>query len=332
MEIPFPGMDPYLEQPALWLDVHARLISAMCDAIQEQLGPAYIALITPYIALESIEIAPSRQAFVPDIGVLRDDTPETGRVTTAITPAPLTIPAQMTVPTRYARIEIRAVVQQTLITAIELLSPANKRPGPDGADAYDKKRQELFASSVHLLEIDLLRSGVRPRLARPLPATAYCIFLSRAYRRPLVDVWPIALSDPLPVLPVPLAYPDPDVALDLGAILRQIYRRAHYERLIDYRADPPPPPLTPYEAAWLSAPQGCGEGDFTLFSEHLEACHHHLCTPHIPRYRRGLLSYRKRTPTLQWPVNDCHANATAAPAIGRLLPDHNSICVFMLES
>jgi hypothetical protein len=52
-------------------------------------------------------------------------------------------------------------------------------------------------------------------------------------------------------LPVPLAYPDPDVALDLGTILRQVYRRAHYERVIDYRADPPPPPLSPDEMAWL---------------------------------------------------------------------------------
>jgi hypothetical protein len=251
MELPFPGMDPYLELPALWPDVHTALIAAMRDAIQEQLGPNYIALITPYIALENIEIAPARQVFVPDVGIVRDDVADADAVATAITPAPLTIPAQITVPTRYARIEIRSVLQQTLITAIELLSPANKRAGADGADAYEKKRQELFASSVHLLEIDLLRAGVRPRLARPLPPTAYCALLSRAYRRPLVEVWPIALSDPLPVLPVPLSAPDPDVALDLGAVLRQVYRRARYERVIDYRADPPPPPLTPEEAAWL---------------------------------------------------------------------------------
>jgi len=251
MELPFPGMDPYLELPTLWPDVHARIISAMCDAIQEQLGPNYVALITPYLALESIEIAPIRQVFVPDVGVFRDEPTDTGTPTATITPAPLTIPVSITVPTRYARIEIRSVLQQTLITAIELLSPANKRPGPDGADAYEKKRQELFTSNVHLLEIDLLRAGVRPQLARPLPPAAYYAFLSRAYRRPLVEVWPIALSDPLPVLPVPLVYPDPDVALDLGTILRQVYRRAHYERVIDYRADPPPPPLSPDEMAWL---------------------------------------------------------------------------------
>lgn len=251
MELPFPGMDPYLEQPGLWPDVHTRLITASCDAIQAQLNPNYVAVITPYVLLESIEIAPSRQAFIPDIGVLRDDAPATGGVAVAIAPAPLTLPVPIDIPTRYARIEIRSVLQQKLITSIELLSPANKRPGADGVDAYDKKRQELFAAGVHLLEIDLLRGGVRPRLARPLPPAAYVIYLSRSYRYPMVDVWPIALADPLPVLPVPLTYPDPDVALDLGNVLRQVYRNARYERLVDYRVDPPLPELGPDERAWL---------------------------------------------------------------------------------
>ena len=251
MELPFPGMDPYLELPTLWPDVHTALITAMRDAIQEQLGPNYVALIVPYVALESIEIAPARQVVVPDVGVLRDDAPQAGVAVMPITPAPLILPVQITVPTRYARIEIRAVTQQTLVTVIELLSPENKRAGADGADAYEKKRQELFASSAHLLEIDLLRAGVRPRLARPLPPAAYCVLLSRADQRPMVEVWPIGLSERLPVLPVPLMRPDPDVPLDLGAVLRGVYRRARYERLIDYRGDPPPPPLAPEEAAWL---------------------------------------------------------------------------------
>jgi hypothetical protein len=253
MELPFPGMDPYLEQPGLWPDVHARLITASCDAIQAQLNQNYVAVITPYVTLESIEIAPTRQAFIPDIGVLRDDAPDAGETAVAIASAPLTLPVQIDIPTRYARIEIRSVLNQTLITSIELLSPANKRPGVDGADAYEKKRQEIFQSGVHLLEIDLLRGGVRPRLARPLPPIAYAVYLSRSYRRPMVDIWPIALADPLPTVPVPLSYPDPDVALNLGALLRQVYRNARYERLADYRADPPPPELAPEEAAWLDA-------------------------------------------------------------------------------
>lgn len=251
MELPFPGMDPYLEQPGLWPDLHTGLITAIRDSLQTQLNSNYVAVITPYVTLESIEIAPTRQAFIPDIGVLREGSADEGGAAVAIAPAPLTLPVQIDIPTRYARIEIRSVLQQTLITSIELLSPANKRPGADGADAYEKKRQELFASGVHLLEIDLLRGGVRPRLARPLPPAAYCVFLSRSYRRPLVEVWPIALRAPLPVVPVPLRYPDPDVALDLGALLRQVYRNARYERMADYRAAPPPPELSAEDAAWL---------------------------------------------------------------------------------
>jgi hypothetical protein len=253
MELPFPGMDPYLEQPGLWPDVHTGLITAIRDALQAQLNPNYVAVITPYVTLESIEIAPTRQAFIPDIGVLRDEDPDGGGIAVALAPAPLTLPVQIDIPTRYTRIEIRSVLQQTLITSIELLSPANKRPGAEGADAYDRKRQELFASGVHLLEIDLLRGGVRPRFARPLPPAAYFVFLSRSYRRPLVDVWPIPLADPLPAVPVPLSYPDPDVALDLGGVLRQVYRNARYERSVDYRVAPPLPDLPTDDAVWLDA-------------------------------------------------------------------------------
>jgi hypothetical protein len=244
-------MDPYLEQPPMWPDVHNSLIVAVRDAIQAQLSSSYIAVITPYVTLESIEITPTRQAFVPDIGVLQDDTPTSSPVSSAIAEPPLTVPAPMTIPTRYARIEIRSVTHDTLITSIELLSPANKRPGADGADAYETRRQEIFQSGVHLLEIDLLRGGVRPRLAQPLPTASYFVFLSRSYRRPLVDVWPIALRDTIPVVPVPLTYPDPDVPLDLNRILHQVYRNARYERRIDYRTDPPPPALSPDDAVWL---------------------------------------------------------------------------------
>lgn len=253
MEPPFPGMDPYLERSTIWPDVHTGLITGFRDSIQAQLSARYVAVITPYVTLESIEIAPTRQVFIPDIGILEGDAPDAGGVAVAIAQAPLTIPAQMNIPTRYARIEIRSVTHERLVTSIELLSPANKRPGNEGSEAYEQKRQALFQGGVHLLEIDLLRGGVRPRLARPLPPTAYCVFLSRSYRWPMVDVWPIALADPLPVVPVPLIYPDPDVALDLNRILHQVYRNARYERQIDYRADPPPPPLSAEEAAWLDA-------------------------------------------------------------------------------
>jgi hypothetical protein len=258
MELPFPGMDPFLEAPSLWPDVHSSLIFALRDQIQRQLNPEYVAVITPYVTFESLQIGPTRRAAVPDVGVLEPSPP--GEATpaptgaAAVAPAPLSLPALMDVPTRYARLEIRTVDGEALVTAIELLSPVNKRVGRTksaGAEEYDEKRQQFFLTAAHLLEIDLLRNGQRPRLAEPLPDYPYFIFLSRAERRPDVDIWPIGLRETLPVVPVPLLAPDPDVALDVGAALRRIYASARYERRIDYRSDPPPPPLSSEDAAWL---------------------------------------------------------------------------------
>jgi PIN domain nuclease of toxin-antitoxin system len=253
MDTPFPGMDPYLEGPSMWPDVHNRMIVAICDQLQAAIVPSYRAVITPYTVFESIEITPVR-AIVPDVGLFeRDPLPQTGDTAVALAPAPLTLPAVMTVPTEYARIEIRTVRDHILVTAIELLSPANKRPGQDGADAYEKKRQEIFTSTAHLLELDLLRSGKRPQVARPLPSAPYFIFLSRVQHRPHIEIWPLSLQQAIPLVPVPLRHPDPPVALDLGSAIHDTYRRARYDLEIDYHQPPPPPELTAEDAAWLDA-------------------------------------------------------------------------------
>jgi hypothetical protein len=251
METPFLGMDPYLEESAMWPDVHHQLISSIRSQIQSNLSSGYRAVITPYTSLESIEIAPVRH-LVPDVAVLEHEATQSAPGgASAVEAAPLTLPALMEVPVEYARIEIRTVRDQVLVTAIELLSPSNKRSGADGADAYEKKRQQIFASTAHLMEIDLLRAGQRPQLARPLPPASYFIFLSRVERRPQIEIWPLSLRESIKLVPVPLLRPDPPVALDLGAAIHEAYRRGRYDLDIDYNAPPPPPELSPEDAAWL---------------------------------------------------------------------------------
>jgi PIN domain nuclease of toxin-antitoxin system len=246
-------MDPYLEEPGLWPDVHHRLITNISDQIQARLASGYRAVITPYATFESIEIAPARRV-VPDVAIIeRESFGSAGGGAAVFEDAPLTLPAVMTAPVEYARIEIRTVRDQVLITAIELLSPANKRPGLDGAEAYEKKRQDIFVSSAHLLEIDLLRNGTRPQVARRLPEAPYFIFLSRAHSRPKIEIWPLSLREPIKLVPVPLRHPDPPVALDLGAAIHEAYRRARYDLEIDYGEPPPPPELSADDAAWLDA-------------------------------------------------------------------------------
>ena len=143
-------------------------------------------------------------------------------------------------------VEIRDRRRRELVTVIELLSPSNKRPGPD-REQYLGKRGQLLSSSAHIVEIDLLRGGP-PMPSADRPDCSYSVLVSRVEPRPLAEFWPIGLRDRLPVIPVPVRPPDPDARLDLQEILHRIYDVAGYELYI-YDGHPDPP-LDPDEAAW----------------------------------------------------------------------------------
>jgi len=145
-------------------------------------------------------------------------------------------------------VEIRDRESWEIVTVLELLSPANKRPGPD-REACLSKRAELLSSAAHFIELDLLRGGPRLPL-EGLPECDYYALVSRVEDRPRAGVWPLRLHDRLPVLPIPLRAPDPDARLDLQAILQRVYDAARYQRYI--YTTPPQPPLPPAETAWAA--------------------------------------------------------------------------------
>ena len=149
------------------------------------------------------------------------------------------------------RIEVRERAQRRLVTAIEVLSPANKIG--DGGREYRERRAGLLRTQAHLLEIDLLRGGVRVVPHGLPPATPYCVYLSRAARRPTGQLWAIQLRDPLPVVPVPLLSPDPDISLDLQAAINACFDLVRYEFLLRYERPIPPPDLSPDDAAWVAS-------------------------------------------------------------------------------
>jgi hypothetical protein len=70
----------------------------------------------------------------------------------------------------------------------------------------------------------------------------------RAGEYPLASLWPTQLRDRLPLIPVPLRAPDPDVRLDLQEVLHRIYDAAGYAKFI-YDSDPAPA-LSPADDAW----------------------------------------------------------------------------------
>ncbi len=245
MTSPFAGMDPYLEAADLWEDVHANLATELRAQLQPQLIPRYVAVLTPYVTYEDIAID-EVSVIKPDVAVLnRTGQPAPGNVL-ATNPAPLlgvSTLAEPEIPAKAQRIEVRTVGAETLVTVIELLSPANKRAGTESFEAYQRKRRDLLRSPVHLLEMDLLRCGMRWPIDSELPPVPYFIFLSRAAQRPTVEIWPATFYDPLPHIPVPLHAPDLDATIDLAAALTRVYEQGAYALRIDYRRDPPSPAL-----------------------------------------------------------------------------------------
>jgi hypothetical protein len=251
MPSPFPGMDPYIEDPEVWNDFHNRIADEISARLNNTIQPRYVARLIPYVTYEEVSLMARPQGIRPDIGIWQPQPPRgsVGVATAVMAPMPVESRVMLEFPLRLMSIEIRATGTLELVTAIEILSPVNKRPSHHPYRDYLRKRQDLLRSSAHLIELDLLRGGTRPPLEEPVPAAPYYITLRRANKRPHVLVWPIHLQNTLPTIPVPLTEPDPDVPLDLGAILATVYERGGYATLIDYR-QPPPPPKLEEEAAW----------------------------------------------------------------------------------
>jgi len=243
-------MDPYLEDPDIWEDFHTELASKIRGQLAPQLRPRYFAALVPRVSYDEVVIA-ERHVVKPDVAVIRmTDRPMVGEAV-AIAPPPLEGVVAIEVEVRSQTIEIRRVSDGELVTAIEILSPVNKRPGREAFEEYRQKRRDLLRSRVHLLEIDLLRGGRRPPIETPLPDDPYFVFLSRGNHRPWVDIWPLRLQEPIPILPVPLTAPDKDVPLDLGQAIVAVYDEAGYDLRIDYSQAPPKPDLPIENAAWV---------------------------------------------------------------------------------
>lgn len=180
MVSPFPGMDPYIEDPEIWSDFHGDLAAEIRAQLNTTIQPRYVARMTPSVTYELIEVAKSR-TIRPDVAIWQPQPPKSsGGAGVAVAP-------------------------------------------------------------------------LRPPLEQPVPAAPYYVTLSRAPDRPVVEVWPIRLAEPLPLIPVPLLEPDPDAVLDLSAVVTSVYERGGYARLIDYKQTPPPPALSVQEKTWLNS-------------------------------------------------------------------------------
>jgi Protein of unknown function (DUF4058) len=206
MASPFPGMDPYLEDPAFWPDFHRTFINYWREAIADQLPENYEARIGEQVYL--VEEPPSPRKLVePEVVIILDEPSE-------------------------PYIEILHRPERTLVAMLELLSPANKEE--PGRRAYLTKRNAVLGQRVHLVELDLLLRGQRLPLERVLPPADYYYLVYRSDHRPDCDVYAWNLREALPTLPLPLQKPDPDLLIDLAAVFHTTFERGRFSRSLRY--------------------------------------------------------------------------------------------------
>lgn len=256
MPNPFPGIDPYIEAQGRWPDFHARFIAYACDMLADRLPGNYVAQIEERVTLVEMPAATGPK-YRPDLAILRDDSPSGTQATAGTaTIEPVVIPMAMgeVEEVRETWIEVLHLEDRALVTAIELLSPGNKVEPQ--RSAYLAKRVELLKQPVHLVELDLLLGGQRLPMRRPLPRGDFFAFVARDGRRPDCEVYGWTIRQPSPAIPVPLRAPDPDVRLDLAALIATAYDRGRYDRLLRHDL-PPPSALAPDDRAWA---EGVGRG------------------------------------------------------------------------
>lgn len=253
MPSPFPGMDPYIEDPFFWGDFHGSLLGIMREVLNSILPSRYVASMDRNVWVQE---HPGEEAVFlggPDVPVADRGEPGEGSIATATAPAAVAAPVQLRLP--YSRIPGNRLLRildrrrRRIVTVFEVLSPANKTRTGYGV-AYRAKRADYLASDVNLVEIDLLRAGERPPLQDPPPLPSdYYILVCPTATFPQAGFWPLSVRDKLPLVPVPL---DPDtghVLLDLRACLDRAYDAGRYAGEIDYR-QPSVPPLREPDATW----------------------------------------------------------------------------------
>ncbi len=254
MPSPFPGMDPFLESQE-WEDFHTRLMTALSDSLSPSIEPKYLVRVERRVYLESVGGEPEtmRRADVAIVTV--DKRPgDSASVLGVLTRESASMTAECELPMPIERLETYLVIRERetmkAITVIELLSPSNKRSNGDGRHEYMMMRQEILSSPTHLVELDLLRGGMRLPVIGTLPPGDYYCVISRAKRRPKCEVYAWTLADKLPVIPISLQHGDPDATVPLQEVFDLVYQRARYDLSVKYTA-PLDPPLTPYELKWV---------------------------------------------------------------------------------
>ncbi len=217
MPSPFPGMDPYLEDEALWPVFHHQLVMCLYQILLPGLVDRYRARVNQrhYITEQALFTSVVREEHHEDY------------------------------------IEIRQRSDGRLITLVDVVSPANKLTS-DGRCAYLERRREGKNANANLVELDLLLQG-QPTLEYSrdgLPDWDYAVTVTRSTQPERYEIYTATLQKKLPRFRLPLASDDRDTVLDLHIAFTRCYDQGGFAAKIDYTKDPSTP-LNPEDRQWL---------------------------------------------------------------------------------
>jgi Protein of unknown function (DUF4058) len=125
-------MNPYLEDPAIWVELHSWLIVQLARSplvqaelsLNPQLTPKYRAAVEKRVYTDTVLVG------IPDVSVFsKSRTPAKVATATLIATTPQRVAVPMIEEVQKSYLEIREIATGQVVTVIELLSPKNKRSG-----------------------------------------------------------------------------------------------------------------------------------------------------------------------------------------------------------
>lgn len=206
MHSPFPGMDPFLENPKLWNRFQLHLTEALINAIAPALSDKFT------LAVECRRYTTEEPLFT---SILREEHDEphllirnkdTGRIACLV--------------------DYPSIVNRTL---------------PQGKTAYLESRQVAKAQGAALIEIDLHLQGA-PLLEfnrDGLPDWDYAVTVVRPKFPDRYEIYSVTLGKRLPRFKLPITGEDRDGVVDLQTVVQKTIEKSNLIKEIDYKSPLP---------------------------------------------------------------------------------------------
>ena len=218
-------MRPALEQPRYFPDLHASLCVDIRYWLAPRLPERYS--ISVERGLSMTDESGAAKQYRPDASIDQVKSPEAPYADAIVVQPPSFFVEVLGQPQRHVAVRDEA---ESLVTTIEILSPANKTGA--GYEDFRRKQELLAQKGIHLVEIDLLKQGKRRCRDERVDQADYVMTVQRSGSRH-ADVWAAALGKALPAIPVPLLAPDADVPLPLEYILQEYLEKSGLGRRLE---------------------------------------------------------------------------------------------------